>query len=167
MILPDDKEPMLQWDETKKKWVNSNGEEEEEKPLEPPPAVPLGSLDPSQNQFMGRIRSDRSRYRDVLSPQPNGSSPNQDSSGTVSPPPLGPPDPAPQIPHPTPVAPQSQPQQPQFFIPTPGDSAAEFTGFTTAPDPPAGSDGAQQEMQFFNPANIAPPQHKQSRFGRR
>ncbi|XP_055840570.1 uncharacterized protein LOC129908228 isoform X2 [Episyrphus balteatus] len=39
MILPDDKNPAIVWDPEKKKWVNTDGEEQNEESLKPPPKM--------------------------------------------------------------------------------------------------------------------------------
>ncbi|KAM7348709.1 endoplasmic reticulum export factor secretory 16 isoform 2-T4 [Cochliomyia hominivorax] len=39
MILPDDKNPSIVWDPEKKKWVNTDGDEDEQETLKPPPKM--------------------------------------------------------------------------------------------------------------------------------
>lgn len=48
MILPDDKNPTIVWDADKKKWVNTDGEEQTEDTLKPPPK--MSDLMPQQQQ---------------------------------------------------------------------------------------------------------------------
>lgn len=48
MILPDDKNPSIVWDPEKKKWVNTDGDEDEQETLKPPPK--MSDLMPQQQQ---------------------------------------------------------------------------------------------------------------------
>lgn len=48
MILPDDKNPSIVWDAEKKKWVNTDGDEDEQEALKPPPK--MSDLMPQQIQ---------------------------------------------------------------------------------------------------------------------
>lgn len=48
MILPDDKNPSIVWDPEKKKWVNTDGDADEQEAFKPPPK--MSDLMPSQSQ---------------------------------------------------------------------------------------------------------------------
>ncbi|KAI8116810.1 Protein transport protein Sec16A [Lucilia cuprina] len=54
MILPDDKNPSIVWDPEKKKWVNTDGDEDAQEALKPPPKMsdlmPQTQMPPQQQQ---------------------------------------------------------------------------------------------------------------------
>ncbi|RUS86885.1 hypothetical protein EGW08_005364 [Elysia chlorotica] len=96
MILPDDKDPAIVWDPTKKKWVNADGTEDETQSAAPPPTdsdlmgkppsggPPLsnstgltggGAPPPMQagsgaNRFSLKAKGARNQYVDVNNPKP-------------------------------------------------------------------------------------------------
>lgn len=95
MILPDDKDPAIVWDPVKKKWVNSDGTEDETHGAAPPPtdsdlmgksagpppassssipnssgAPPPMAAGPGANRFSLKAKGVRNQYVDVNNPKP-------------------------------------------------------------------------------------------------
>lgn len=73
MILPDDKNPSIVWDPEKKKWVNIDGDEDEQEAFKPPPK--LSDLMPqSQSQMpqqqQQQIQSNQIPFMDPNQMQP-------------------------------------------------------------------------------------------------
>lgn len=127
MILPDDKDPHIVWDDQKKCWVDktASSSEVENKVVAPPTDSALTGkappdVKPGQNRFqMNRQRAFRKNYVDILNPDGGG-----------RPAPTGGPhlavDPS--------LAPSTSP--PQFFIPQPSGHDShqqESYDFVTAP----------------------------------
>lgn len=91
MKLPDDKDPSIVWDPVKKRWVNQDGDAEDDKPTAPPPkdmdlsatpGVPMPATatpvmgPPTGNRFARPRGRDsigaRTQYVDVLNPKSTG-----------------------------------------------------------------------------------------------
>ncbi|XP_037269079.2 uncharacterized protein LOC119160912 isoform X3 [Rhipicephalus microplus] len=140
MILPDDKDPDIVWDEQKKCWVDKNAApgEAESRMAAPPSDTSFGgkpspvSSKPGENRFqLSKQRSLRKHYVDVLNPSSNKASGDSPSAPAVA-----------AFPE------QSAAQAPvQYFVPQAvGDQHAENSGYDfvsptplpdqTAPAPP-------------------------------
>ena len=69
MILPDDKNPSIVWDPEKKKWVNTDGDADEQEAFKPPPK--MSDLMPSQpqTQSLPQQQQQQSQPQQQLQPQ--------------------------------------------------------------------------------------------------
>ncbi|CAN7992957.1 unnamed protein product [Ixodes hexagonus] len=158
MILPDDKDPDIVWDDQKKCWVDKNAGpgEAENKVVAPPSDDALGgkvapmASKPGQNRFqMNKQRAFRNNYVDILNP---GGGARTTKEGTF------PAQIAPAVPE-SPSA-SSQGPPPQFFVPQlPGEYGSTSQGFdfVSPPPPPAMSDG--------NMGPPAPPPESNAPYG--